>query len=1222
MLNRLYIVIGVLAIMVLGAGFVVPRLIDWSQYRDRLETLAAVNLGTDVAIGGEIDLALLPQPRVGFGRTIVGPPDKPFLEIGNIVADFSLMDFLRDRLSVTQLVLEAPQINLNIDKNGKFNIPFAFPKTLGASKISVASAQIKAGMISLSDARTGQSFKIDQFEGSLRVSNLRGPFGLQGVGMFDGRPMEVKLNTSAMNEAGGMQVSLLIRPQDGAYSFSGEGLFSASSNPGFKGKVTYRAAPVGADEAERVRGDLVITSEAEFSAQKLLLSSFSIKPDENRASTRLSGAAVIKLGANPEFDVVISGGVLSMAPPDMRKNQQETPYALVQLLNEIPAPYVPLMPGRIGVDIAELDLRSFALRKVRIDATSDGKSWKLADFTGILAGNSRLTLTGTVSGVNEKLAYDGVIKLETSRLDALARLWRREDKRNLLFNRDASIAADITLENGKIGVANGKFTLEDVVHDFAAQLQLAGKRNALISARFKTLSRDQSQALSALLPDFSGDGRFKATFASGSLDVAAESASLFDLAGKNLALQMDWGENGIKIVRASAQDLGGARLSFAGDFSGTLAKPTISGNGRISLSAVARTGFAEKLLSAAGADKILQDAVVGALPLAATFKLAAPDENGGQELSATGRAGVADFKVSVGVKDNIGNFIQAPLVINASISSELPDALNKQLGLGPNSLLASNGPVSITVIGQGTLLNSLATTLVAQSGDDRVGFAGTLILSDLSRLRGRGLLDFSLSDPYPLLQLAGMDGIHLGAVEGTGEINFTGSQTLSLQNIVANAKGASGAPVAGQLVMSENGDSRLVTGQLDVGALDVSQLLALVGGPTALVAGDGVWPEGPVDLGSLVRSTRGRVELTTPAISAFGRVLISDAGFELSWDASRITLANIAGSNGAGSVSGSVEFCCSALAEQKQLSARMSLNGVPLENILPDAIKSDLKGTLDAGVRIEASGASVARMMKTLSGEGSFAIKGFEVARFDPEVFNALAGVKDIAEMDKGALSSLVSQALGQGNFKAADFSGVFQLAQGAARAENLAAEGVDARLLGNLGVDFSDLSISGKWSLSPTQMDNHIGLVNQSTAQVSAILTGNLNAPKRQLELGAMIDAIQARALEIELARLERVRAEEMQRSAQAAAQRAEAMARDARIKAEEALRKAAEEEAHKIAKGETIPVDSDPQNPAPTDLAPIEPRTTELAPTELAPTELLPTDQGPAATDLLGGQ
>jgi len=1211
-LNRLYIVIGVLAIVTLGAGFIVPRWIDWGQYRDRLETLAQASLGADVAIGGEIDLTLLPQPRMRFGKTIIGPPGAPFLQVDNIVADFSLMDFLRNRLTITQLVMEAPKVNLRIDENGAFNVPFAFPQTLTASNISVASAKIKAGLLALSDARTGQAWEIAGFEGSLRISGGRGPFGLQGRGMLNGQSVEVRVNTSAANAAGGMQVSLFLRPQNGAFSFSGEGLFSGGKTPGFKGKITYRSTPSASDSAQGAQGDFVINSEAEFTAQKLLLSSFTIQPDENRPGTRLSGAAVVRLGAVPEFDAVISGGVLALPPPDLREDKQEIPYALVHLLGEMPAPFVPSIAGRIGVDIAELDLRSFALRKVRIDATTDGKSWNVADFSGTLPGNSLLTLSGRVSEVAGKLAYQGTLKLKTSRLDALARLWRREENSNPLFNIQASLAADIGLGNGKLQIANGKFTLDKQVHDFAGQLQLSGERNALISARFKPMNARQSRALLAVLPDFPRDTRFNVTFPTGSLDVAAEKVTLFDLEGKNLALQMDWGNQGLKIVRASAQDLGGARLSLSGNLAGSLSRPLVSGNGRITLTKAAGSGFLAKVSALAGWDKMFADPLARSLPLNATFKLDPLDENQGQKLSAGGKAGVGEFQISVGVADRISNFARAPLLINASIQSDQPDALSAQLGLGAKSLLPPDKPVAITMIAQGTLLNSLETTIVAQGGGDRVGFAGTLIMSDLANLRGRGLLDFSLSDPAPMLEMMGMGGVHLGSIEGTSNINFAGGQTLSVQNIVANAKGAKGAAIAGQLIMAQNGDTRLVTGQLDIGAIEVNQLLALMGGPAALVAGSGFWPEGPIDLGPAMRSTRGRVAISTPAINADGRTLISDAGFQFTWDATGVALANIAGSNGAGSISGSVELCCAALNEQKQLSGRLSLNGVPVQNILPAALSADLKGTIDAGVQIQATGASVAQMMKTLSGEGSFAITDLEVAKFDPAVFTTLANLKNITELDKDALTSIVALALEKGNFKAPLFSGIFQLAAGSLRAANLAAEGSDARLLGDIGVNFSDLSISGKWSLTPSKMDNHIGLINQNTAQVSAILAGSLNAPKRQLELGAMIDSIQVRALEIELSRLERVRAEEEARSAAAAAQRAKAMELEARLKAEEAVRLAEEEKVHQLADGNALALDVAPEKPAPTNPAPTNP----------APTNPPPPPADPAVTDLLSGQ
>jgi len=72
-LNRLFIAIGVLVILAIGAAFVVPRFIQWGDYRDRLQTMAAEAFGTEVAIEGDIHLTLLPAPKLEFTRVRVGP---------------------------------------------------------------------------------------------------------------------------------------------------------------------------------------------------------------------------------------------------------------------------------------------------------------------------------------------------------------------------------------------------------------------------------------------------------------------------------------------------------------------------------------------------------------------------------------------------------------------------------------------------------------------------------------------------------------------------------------------------------------------------------------------------------------------------------------------------------------------------------------------------------------------------------------------------------------------------------------------------------------------------------------------------------------------------------------------------------------------------------------------------------------------------------------------
>ncbi|MCS6759615.1 MAG: AsmA family protein [Candidatus Devosia euplotis] len=119
-MNRIYIVVGILVIIVLGGAFVVPYLIQWGGYRARMEALASGALGAPVTIRGDIIFVLLPQPRLRFTDVLVGSAKESAAAVDGVEAEFSLMDFLRDNYDVTKLVLRGPVIDFSIDESGLF----------------------------------------------------------------------------------------------------------------------------------------------------------------------------------------------------------------------------------------------------------------------------------------------------------------------------------------------------------------------------------------------------------------------------------------------------------------------------------------------------------------------------------------------------------------------------------------------------------------------------------------------------------------------------------------------------------------------------------------------------------------------------------------------------------------------------------------------------------------------------------------------------------------------------------------------------------------------------------------------------------------------------------------------------------------------------------------------------------------------------------------------
>lgn len=1162
MLNRLYIVVGVLAILVLAGGFLVPQFIDWSEYRDRIEEIAETNLGADVTIDGEIDFTLLPQPEMRFGRAIVGPLDNPVMEIGGAVAQFSLMDFLRDQFVITSLKVENPTVYVALDGDGQFDLPIELPDDFTTSNISIASADITGGAVHFSDARTDEIWRLDEFAGQLRISGISGPFALQGNGQFDGETYAVRVNTSALGETDQLQMSLFARPQSGAFSLSAEGLMQVGGAPSFTGETVYRAAPVDGEGAAEVRGDFVLGGEVELTSGKLLLSNFNLMPDENQPSTRLTGAAVLTLGAGRNFDVVLSGGIVALAPRDARQEETNAPFELVRLLSDLPAIPVPPMPGRIGIDIGEVDVRAFSLRNVRLDAATNGQSWQLETFSGDLPGATEVQLSGALSNDLGRLGYDGQLRISSARLDVLSQMWRTPDPANPLFNLPGELSVTLNLAGGELGLSNGVLTLEDESHEFASLLTLEGERGALLSARLGELSPRQSRAILALLPDFLNDAGFGNSFPNGSIDIAAQRATVLDIEGEGLAATFDWGPAGLNIERLTAQNWGGARLALSGDIAGTITAPQVSGGGTVYLP-FGEDRFAMMMLDRAGATPEVADWLLRSLPLDVAVDVTPSDESGAQVMSLTGRAGVADITASASLTGGLARALTAPMVLEASLGSDTAEDFADQVGLGL-SPLSEEGRATVNVQMGGTATNSFQTTLSATRGADRIGYAGSLIVSDPGQLRGTGQVDFGLSDPGPLLGLLGADALALPQVSGTGTLHFTGNDTLALDNF--DVRGPGGPGLTGNLNLTSTNSGRLVTGQVRIDELEMAALFGTLAGGAALIESDAVWSDGPVDLSPGNRQSRGRIEVSSPWLRAGGRAVLNDVSLVLNWTETGSGIQNLSGGALGGTVEASVDLCCAGLATDKQVSGRVNIDGVAIDALLPDALGAMLSGTLDGGTSFAGTGASLNEIVASLSGEGSFSLGGFEVSGFDPGAFAALAAVEDISDLDAETMSDIVAVALAQGPFTSSGLSGLFSIAGGSARADNLATEGDGARMRGNLDIDLSTLELDGGFTLTPTELPDDGGLVNPGTAEVTAILGGTLLAPERELDVAQMIDAIQARALELEVERLEQLRAEEEARQLALAEERARQMELEAQRAAEEAAQAAAEAEARRL--------------------------------------------------------
>ncbi|MEO6014927.1 MAG: AsmA family protein [Devosia sp.] len=1157
MLNRLFVIIGFLVILAIGGAFLIPRFIQWGDYRARLEAMSAQAFGTEVAITGDIQLTLLPQPQIVFTKVRVGPEAAPAMEVDKIEAEFSLLDFLSDRYKVTRLRLDHPVINVGIGTDGALESGLVFDAKAEQSNVSIDNADVRDGSIRLADARSGKVYAVDAIEGALKLEALKGPFSFQGTATLDGAGYGVRVGTGKLDEAGATNLSLYVKASDDSFSLDSQGALEAGAKPKYTATITYRRPPPKPLEGETLdagRGDLVLEGKIEAGSERVLLTDYTLVPDENRGATRLTGAAELKVGKDTSFNAILSGGVMALPPRDATKELTDPPYELVRLLGETPLPPIPGIPGTVGIDVTELNLRGVSLRNLRLDAKTDAHSWTITDFAATLPGGTSVGLTGNLSVVDGHPIFAGGVTLASQQLDRLASLWRKPTDSNPLFGMAGSLTSDIALSSDTLTLSSGTLIVGGINQGFDASIGFSTTRELKLDAHFTTLGEEESAAIAALMPDMTGSSSFGATFPKGTIDLSASKAVLFGLLGDNLAVSASWEGGVLELSKLSTTDLGGAAIDAKLTAFGTLMKPELSGSGSVKVSDNAPIVGA--LLGNLATPPAVAEFLRRSLPATLAFQLAAPSGDGSQALSLSGKLGTADAKLEAQLGAGIANALTAPILATLDLASKSPALMSAQLGLGDAAIFDDRTPLRLSASVDGVPSNSYELHARLEGGADHIEFAGNVVPGDFSKITGGGTLDVALADPAVLAETLGAGGIYLPPLAGTAKLQFAGLDSLKLSEIAASG-------VTGDLALIRHDSIVSITGAVSIAALDVRDLLPVLVGASGTVAGEGLWPEGPIDIGQGLRSSEGRVDVSVATLNVSARPVLTRASFGMVWDAQSVSVSDLTGDAGSGRLSFDVKVCCANPAlPDKQVSGRLALNGVPLDLVVPDAIGAGLDGTLDGAAQFDGTGASLAAAMSAMTGSGSYTISDFSAAHFDPQTFNGVGTITGLVDMAPEEIAKIIAARLDAGPFKSNLFTGGFTIAGGTLRSPNLAIAGDGARIFGGANVGLGTLGLDARYSMSPTVIADPLSLVDPTTSEIAAAVTGSLWAPVATYDVSSLAEGMKIKASEIELARLEQLRVEDEARQKAAADDRVRVAAEQA---AAEAARQAEVEAAAK---------------------------------------------------------
>lgn len=1189
MLNRIYIIVGMLAIILLAGAFLAPVMLDWNSYKERMEYIAQKALGNEVKINGDMSISLLPQPRLSFEDVVVGSDEQIGVKIARVSARFSLLDFFRDRYFITDLSLESPQFFLKIDESGKLIAPFVLAKSITNINASIADANIENGSIEIYDARVDEVLRAQNFDGNLTIAGLDGPFSLSGIGEYEGKTYDLRVNSSQINSKNKMQLALLLRPQNNGFTFKMNGELAANLMPEFTGEIDLKIHPSKTKQDEEqeklgVQGDFLLNSKVEIFGNEILFREYIIVPDENLPATRLSGAANIDLRNKREFNAIISGSIISLGFHSAIREAEDRSYAILRFLRELTMPFIPAISGQVGIDMLELDLGEITLRDVRIDARTDGKSWFIDNFSSSLDGKTAFALDGKLSVQNDSPIFDGNFLLEGEQLELFAKYWRNKDKANSFFNIPFSMSGRVQLSEEELLLNDASFVFENIKNDFSLTAGLGSEANLSIIANLGEFSKNQSAALVSMLPKTGANSAFTSNFSSTSFDLKAKFFALFDFEFKNITALGEFTNDEVNFKKLAGFDLLGSELRFSGTYDFSKPGPVFFGQGTINQADKSQETmlfFLTKKLKAPNNVRLLID---NSLPLNLSFKLAEPN-NEGQILKLNGQIGKSELNANIELKKGLFNYSNAP--INAKIEMKFQNslALSEQFSLNDIEILADSSatsPLYLSLELDGTIMNSVDLNVTLEGKDESAKFDGNIIISDISNWRGNGQFQINSQDISPLITLVGVNGFGAVPALGSAFIKFKGNKEIIISDI--NVK-INNSLVEGELLRKTIGKDIEFSGSLKTDDIELSSLAVLLGGTSSSILGEGGWPIGPFSLLQNKANSRLAINVELKTVLFDGQDFARDANFEYIMDGSNIFIRDFNAKINGQDIFIDLAICCSGTLTKAQIEGRLSLDKFDIDSFFANRIADRFNGEVTGSVQFLGSGNSYEEIIQSLVGDGSILIEDLEIKGLNSNVFDEIFAQDNFEDIAPSDLEKTLIKIINAGDFQASKTNAILSITNGNLRATNVSLQSEKTNLFGSIKIDLVDLKLDGKWALTLLKIDHLSKILDKTNAIIRLINSGTLLAPILSYDLSTMIDGVQVRVLEIELDRLEKLRVEAELRSKNAALQRLKLMEEQRRIleekqkeeerkaflEAEKAAEEIAEQEAKEAAKEAT---------------------------------------------------
>jgi uncharacterized protein involved in outer membrane biogenesis len=1158
---------------VLIAALVGPFFVDWTVYRSTFESYAGRALGHRVTVLGEADLRLLPAPSISFSDVRVGEAEDPLLVVSQFDIRIELPPLLKGEIRVIEMELDRPHLSLSLDEEGRLDWLTAM-KTEGAlaklapEDIAFQNITIRDGALSIVDARSGETHRIDNGNLSVSARSLAGPFKAAGSLTLNDAPYNISVATGRAQAETGLRVKGEVTPTNWPVNFAFDGMLNQSdAAPAFEGR--FNIASVAMEDEQQNNW----VSEGLFSADiaEVAIPEFEFRygPEDKRLS--LTGNADLIYAGDKRFEIrakskqvdldrLLGGG--PQAPVDVDS-------ASAQLITALRAVPLPAIDGAISMDVPAVVAGGGIIQNVRLDLETMIGGWRIARLAGRLPGRTMVATQGDL-GLEPTMTYRGAISISSEQPGSFISWWQKTDT-GVTSIDPISLEGRLNLVPEGAALDNLRITLsgEEARGGLAYRKPRSGNAVFSLSLEAEKLDLDQIESLAALIqPERTDAGQAKDPKG---LDVSvrlrAKKVAARGVEGKGLALEAEYSDGGVRIDRLFAEDLAGARLDVSGEIlklfsapagavSGTLDARDLSGLVALTRGLFPDSVFAERL----------EKAAASLVPAKFDAELKAAELGDGTDmtLNLTGVAGGAQTSLKADLQGRVDVWHDAE--IDVVVDLEGPDGakLLQQLGFDLIPVDASGGG-QLKLAARGVPSQGLDVTLGASVGTSELAAKGIVSLKSDADPDYRMTISAKTEDLAPLALMAGRI---LPVMAGTIPADFTVDlEGVGSEIALSSASGKIGETefegrVEGNLEPAPGERNRRFSGELSVTYADLRSLSEFVLGPDQWFSvGDGtsIWPVAPFGA-PLLNGFDVTLQFQADALAVDKETRITNPRAELRVTPTLMRLDGLNGAFAGGSLNGSLSIRRSDA--EAAASGRFKLDNADLRQLVwRRDNRAVASGSLDLFLEFEGVGRSISAIVTGLNGGGTFSLENGDFRGVNPQAFPLVIRAVDAGlDLRDERIREVFVSHMAAGSLPFERVDGTLTLVGGRLSARNVVVDSQKADIFGSAELDLGTYDLDADFSL---KVDPGEDAVTGAEPQVGLLFQGPVEVPGRQVDIAPFTAYLTLRAFEQEVERVEKLQAEILERDRLVRELKRQKDARLRRVKqAEEAAALAAEEE------------------------------------------------------------